>query len=122
MAKVIHFDLIAADVDRAIAFYSAAFDWKITKWDGPMEYWLIQTGETENDGLDGGLSKGEPNMRDGELTLGVDSLDDAIAKVTAAGGKLTREAYPIQGIGHLAMIEDTEGNQFGLMESDPSAS
>jgi len=121
MTKVVHFDLMANDPERAAAFYKAAFGWKIEKWDGPMEYWLISTGQDGEDGIGGGLAKGDPTMRNGELTLGVDSLDDTITLVKENGGKQTRDAYPIQGIGYIAMVEDTEGNQFGLLKSDPNA-
>jgi predicted enzyme related to lactoylglutathione lyase len=121
MARVTHFDLIAEDVERAIAFYTEAFDWKIEKWDGPMDYWLIATGDREKDGIDGGLSQGTPNMPNGELTLRVDSLDDAVAKTVEAGGTITRERSAIPGVGWLAMIKDTEGNQFGLMQEDSHA-
>ena len=110
MARVIHFDLMARDPERAIAFYTKAFGWKIEKWDGPMDYWLIATGPKDVEGVDGGLSKGDPNMPNGELTLGVDSLSTAVKLVADNGGKLTREAYPIPGVGFLAMVEDTEGN------------
>ena len=121
MARVVHFDLMANDPERAAAFYSAAFGWRTEKWDGPMDYWLIETGPKGVEGIDGGLSKGDPNMTNGELTLGVDSLSDTVKLVLDNGGKQIREAYPIQGVGYLAMVEDTEGNQFGLMQSDPAA-
>ena len=121
MGRIIHFDLCAADVDRAIKFYKTAFGWKFDKWDGPMEYWLITTGEESEPGIDGGLSKGDSRFENGELTLSVDSLEEAVKKVDIAGGKITRERSAIGGIGWLAIVADTEGNTFGLMESDPQA-
>ena len=121
MGRIIHFDLCAADVDRAIKFYKTAFGWKFDKWDGPMEYWLITTGEESEPGIDGGLSKGDSRFENGELTLSVDSLEEAVKKVDIAGGKITRERSAIGGIGLLAIVADTEGNTFGLMESDPQA-
>ena len=39
---------------RAIQFYQTLFGWKFQKWDGPMPYWLISTGEGEP-GINGGL-------------------------------------------------------------------
>ncbi len=45
MARVIHFEIPVNDADRAIAFYQKVFGWKIEKWPGPMEYWLVNAGD-----------------------------------------------------------------------------
>jgi uncharacterized protein len=42
------------------------FGWKFQKWDGPMEYWMVTTGDEKEKGINGGISKrgesGMPNM------------------------------------------------------------
>ena len=121
MARVYHFDLVVRDIDRASEFYSRAFDWKIEEWEGPMEYWLVTTGDPSQPGIDGGISVGEPNMSSGQLTLQVADLEDTVAKVVAGGGKVTREKGAVPGVGWLAEITDTEGNSFGLMQEDDTA-
>ena len=45
MPRVVHFEITAEDPDRAAGFYSQVFGWELTKWEGPMEYWLITTGK-----------------------------------------------------------------------------
>ena len=85
-----------------------------------MEYWMVTTGENGSPGINGGL------MRKGDVTtttntIGVDSVDKAIAAVTKAGGKLIMPKTPIPTVGYFAYCQDTEGNLFGVMESDPSA-
>jgi predicted enzyme related to lactoylglutathione lyase len=122
MARVTHFDIQVRDIDRAGAFYRKAFGWELYKWDGPMEYWLTTTGDDSKPGINGGIAIGEPNLTEGQLTIDVDSLDDALAKVEAAGGTITQPKGAIPGIGWLAMVKDTEGNVFGLMEDDERAS
>jgi predicted enzyme related to lactoylglutathione lyase len=119
--RIIHFDVVADDVPRAIAFYEAAFGWKIEKWDGPMDYWLIATGDRSKEGIDGGLSQGEPNLTAAQLTIDVESLEERLSKVTAAGGEVRSEKRPVPGVGWMATIADTEGNVFGLMQLDESA-
>ena len=57
MPKVVHFDLPADDTQRAIEFYSTVFGWTFDKWDGPMEYWLIDAGPDEEPGIHGGLAQ-----------------------------------------------------------------
>lgn len=121
MARVMHFDVVVRDVQRAIRFYEAAFEWKAEKWDGPMEYWMVTTGPSDREGIDGGLSQGEPNLTSGQLTLDVESLDETISRVTAAGGSVVRERSPVPGVGYLAEVSDTEGNRFGLMQLDTTA-
>jgi hypothetical protein len=51
----------------------------------------------------------------------VESVDTAIAAVTNAGGKLIMPKTPIPTVGYFAYCQDTEGNLFGVMQSDPGA-
>jgi uncharacterized protein len=120
MARITHFDIYVKDVDRAEAFYKTCFDWRLEKWDGPMEYWFVFTGE-DGTGINGGLSVGEPSLKGAELTLEVDSFDGTAEKVKQAGGSLVREKDAIPGIGWFGSVQDTEGNVFGLMEEDSQA-
>jgi uncharacterized protein len=48
-------------------------------------------------------------------------VDGAIASVTKAGGKMVMPKTPIPGVGYFAYCEDTEGNMFGVMQSDSTA-
>lgn len=119
MHRVTHFDISADDADRAIRFYENVFGWKFNKWDGPMNYWLISTGD--GPGIDGGLGlKSESQMPDMN-TIEVPSADDCIAKVQDSGGKILAPKRAIPGVGWFAAFEDTEGNKFGLMEANENA-
>lgn len=61
MPRPCHFDLGADDPKRAMKFYKDIFGWKFEKWaDGQMEYWMITTGKKKKDGINGGLSKRDP--------------------------------------------------------------
>lgn len=117
MGRVIHFEIPSSDPERAAAFYGRIFDWKIQKWAGPMEYWMITTG-TDGPGIDGGLMR-----RPGPVTttVGVDSLDGTMEAVASAGGKVVVGKAAIPGVGYVAHCEDTEGNLFALMQADASA-
>ena len=128
MPRPIHFEIHAANPERAIAFYSACFGWTFSKWEGgPMPYWLVSTG-TEGPGIDGGLL---PRMggapAEGQAvnsyvcTLGVAALDESLRTVEARGGKCVLPTMAIPGMGWLAYAADTEGNIFGMMEEDATA-
>jgi predicted enzyme related to lactoylglutathione lyase len=54
-------------------------------------------------------------------TIGVESLDDTVAKVVASGGQIALPRMAVPGVGYLAYCQDTEGNTFGLMQPDPTA-
>ena len=128
MNRVIHFDIQANDVDRAIAFYESVFGWSFNKWDGPIEYWMVTTGSEDEPGINGGLSKREVgNVHDNmavvafTCTVDVESVDETIKKVLENGGSVLMEKSPVPGIGWMANCVDTEDNVFGLMQDDPNA-
>ena len=121
MSRVIHFEIPADDPERSIKFYETVFGWTIEKWDGPIEYWLIITGDEDKPGIDGGLARREdPEIRV-ENTIDVKNLDQTLADVKANGGTIIRPRMAVPGVGWMAYIKDTEGNTFGLMESDENA-
>ena len=128
MPRVIHFEIQAEDPGRAIAFYTAVFDWTFQKWEGPMPYWLIVTGAEGTPGINGGLLPrhgGRPlemaSVNAYVCTVDVPNLDEYLVRSIAAGGPTVVPKMPIPGIGWLAYCKDPEGNIFGMMQSDKSA-
>ena len=126
-SRVIHFEVHAADTQRAMKFYESLLDWKFEQW-GDQPYWIITTGEEGSVGINGGLlPRRGSNPTEGNgvncyvCTVEVSSLDEKLAALTAHGGNLAVPKMPIQGIGWLAYGTDTEGNIFGMMQSDPKA-
>lgn len=121
MPRVVHFDIGADKPERAIEFYRAVFGWKIEKWRGPSDYWLIKTGEPGEPGIDGGLARrNDPSVSITSI-VAVPSVDDYTARIAASGGKIVHPRQAIPGIGYLATCQDTEGNNFAIMEMDESA-
>lgn len=122
MARIVHFEISADDPDRATAFYKEALGWTVQKWEGPMDYWLLMTGEEGTPGIDGGLNRRSAESFPGTVnTIDVASVDDTIARVTEAGGTVVVPKMAVPGVGWLAYFTDTEGNVFGMMEADESA-
>lgn len=117
MSRVIHFELPAQNPERAIAFYSQAFGWRFHKWEGPMDYWLVQTGEKESEGINGGLMTHDPQFPMAPINvIDIEDIDEAIEKIKAAGGTITMEKHQIPGVGWLAYFTDTEGILSGIMQ------
>jgi predicted enzyme related to lactoylglutathione lyase len=121
MSRVIHFEIPAAEPDRAAAFYGKVFGWKFDKWPGPMEYWMVVTGKDDERGINGGMMRKPGGIASTTNTIGVASVDDSVAAVQEAGGKNIMPKTPIPAVGYFAYCEDTEGNVFGVMEADPNA-
>ncbi len=126
MPRVIHFEIHVDNPERAIAFYRAVLGWEFTKWEGPVEYWLITTGSQEQPGINGGLMR-RPAPNTGAAimayicTVDVPSVDDYIHRAVEAGGQVCKEKMAVPGVGWLAYCKDTEGNVFGMMQADPTA-
>jgi len=117
MPRVVHFEIPADDPERAVKFYEDVFGWEIQKWDGPMDYWLVKTGEDDEMGINGAIMPKDfgDKVRN---TIGVESIDEAIKKIEAQGGKMLTEKQTIPNIGVMAAFEDTEGNISVILEPD----
>lgn len=121
MPRVVHFEIAADNTERAAKFYGDVFGWNINKWDGPQEYWMVSTGQREAYGIDGGLMKKMDNFPGVINIVDVESTDEYVEKITAAGGGVVMPKMAVPGIGYLAYCRDTEGNVFGIMQNDPEA-
>ncbi len=121
MSRVVHFEVPVDDPDRAVKFYSTVFDWKIDKWAGPVDYWLVTTGSEGEPGINGAIMRRQNAQTTVTNTIEIPSVDDFLNKVTANGGKIITPKIPVSGVGYSAYFQDTEGNMFGLMEPDTSA-
>jgi uncharacterized protein len=121
MPRPIHFEIPAADPDRAIAFYETVFGWKFSKWDSPIPYWLITTGAEGEPGINGGLMPRRHPDQPCVNTIDVADVDATVSVVERSGGQVVVPKMPIPGVGWLAYCKDTEGHIFGIMHPDPSA-
>jgi uncharacterized protein len=126
MGRVVHFEIHAENPERAIKFYQGLFGWEFKKWEGPVPYWLITTGPKEQPGINGGLVPRRGTI-DGTsviayvCTADVKNIDESVKKAQSLGGTIALPKMPIPGVGWLAYAKDTEGNIFGMMQSDPGA-
>ncbi len=96
MPRIIHFDVPADDPKRAQKFYQDVFDWKFDKWNGPMEYWMVKTGDDKQPGINGGLAKRMPGQSGITNTIDVPSVDEYVKKIQAMGGQVISPKMPFQ--------------------------
>ena len=139
MNRVVHFEIMAEDPDRAQKFYEACFGWTFQIMGGEEYggYRVIMTGpgpdemakgvKMEDIGINGGLMKrNAPLPADGHspnaftCIIGVPDIDAAMAKIDAAGGKPQTDKMDVPGVGKLRYYKDTEGNIFGVIQPVPN--
>ncbi len=121
MAKVAYYEINVDDFKRAQAFYAAVFGWMFDRYPGPMEYYMIKSGDEKEQGIDGGMLMRQAPLKDSAAsgfvcTIAVESADDTVAKIKQAGGAIIMEKTLMEGIGYVAYAVDTEGNTFGVWE------
>jgi len=119
-ASIVWFGIPADNVERARKFYADLFGWKIERVPGPEKYWHIDTGGGD-DTPDGGLKKREQPQEAVVNYVSVDSVADFSKKIEKLGGKICMAKTAVPQMGYFAVCQDTEGNAFGLWESDANA-
>ena len=126
MGRLLHFEIHAADPDRAERFYVDLFGWTAQNIGGPVDYRLLTTGPAGEPGINGAILKrrgdepeeGEP-VSAFVCTTGVESIEETEGAVVAAGGRQVADRVEVPGVGQLSYFKDTEGNVFGALQPVP---
>ena len=130
MSRVVHFEIQADDLERAKAFYAAAFGWQYEDYGAftGSPYWGIVTGSDEDMGINGGLLArpvSAPGPEQGTnafvCTIGVADFDETQRRILAAGGQVALPKMALTGMAWQGYFIDTEGNTFGVHQPDPEA-
>ncbi len=112
----VHFEFPADDTTRSREFWSSLFGWEWQTMEGPVEYHMTRLGEQSGAAVFPAQG-GEQGVR---VYFDVDDIDDGVARVQELGGEAD-QAQPVPGMGWFVTCKDTEGNHFGLWQTDPSA-
>ena len=113
-------------------FYTKAFGWQ-TRQMGPEmgNYVVVTTSESDPNDLagrpkspgtiNGGFFKKSEEHKYPSVVIAVDNIQDAMKKVTEAGGKIMGGSKPgepddIPGVGLYISFMDTEGNLVSLLQ------
>jgi uncharacterized protein len=121
--RVVHFEIPFDDGDRARAFYTDVFGWTIAQYPG-MHYSIVQTGPAGDDGfpaergyIGGGMLKRESPTDRPVITIDVEDIDAALAKIEELGGMTVLGRQDVGEMGWAAYFKDVEGNLMGLWQS-----
>ena len=122
MAKVVHFEIPFDDKTRAMRFYTDAFGWQLA--DMPqMNYVMAGTVPVDENqmpkepgAINGGMMARAKDAQYPTIYADVESIDEALEKIRAAGGQVVTPKTPIPGMGAFARVADTEGNVIGVFQ------
>jgi uncharacterized protein len=124
MDSVGHFEIPYEDKSRALKFYQEVFGWNVK--DIPdMNYVIAHTTETDSTtqmpknvgAINGGFYKrGEEGAKGPVPVIIVSKLDESIAKVEAAGGRVVMSKRQVGEMGWYAQVSDSEENTVGVWE------
>ena len=113
---IVHFELMGPDGHALKAFYGDLFDWQLDLVPGFDAYYTVE-GDTVG-GVGGAVGQG-PEDGPSYLTLymEVESIDDHLARIEAAGGQTITPRTVIPDTVIFALFADPAGNMVGLVES-----
>ena len=124
---VVHFEIPADQLERAVEFYRELFGWDFEHMGGPTDYWLVKTvptdaeGKPTSPGVNGGIMR---RMMPGQAPvnyISVENVDEFARKAERLGATLVLPKMPVPGMGWFAQLKDTEGNMFAIWQHDPAA-
>lgn len=130
MSRPVHFEIHASDLERATAFYAAAFDWRYEDYSAyaGMPYVGVITGEDDAPGINGAILGRHGDapapgaaVQGAVITMGVADFDATAERILAAGGIEALPKYALPGMAWQGYFLDTEGNVFGIHQPDPEA-
>ncbi len=125
MDSVVHFEIPVDDWDRARKFYADNFGWSMNdmKTGDRFDYIMMHTAKTDPTGMaeekgkiNGGMFHRGPQDQSVRIYIQVESIEEAIKKIEASGGKQVGSIGPIPN-GRFAKFTDTEGNLCGLVDA-----
>ena len=119
MYRVVHFEVPSTNLEASKKFYETVFGWKLEKFGGPIDYWLVNTGDPKDLGINGGLGGAANEFKATVNTIGVDDIDAVLKMVLDNGGKIIMPKDYIPGVGKLAYVSEPGGAIYGVIEPDP---
>lgn len=114
--EVVHVEIPAGDTGRARQFWSSLFGWQWQTIEGPQEYHMTSI----SDQTGGAIFPADGQAQGPRPYFAVDDINAGAAKVKELGGQAD-DPLPVPGMGWFATCKDTEGNNFGLWQTDESA-
>jgi uncharacterized protein len=114
--QIVHVEIPADDTAQASKFWGSLFGWQFEPFPGPSEYLMTRISE----GTGGAITNMEPAKRGMRAYFDVDDINAGAARVTELGGEASA-AMAVPSMGWFVTCTDPHGNEFGLWQTDESA-
>ena len=116
--QMVHLEIPAGDTAKAREFWGGLFGWEFQAFEGsPTEYHMTRFSETTG----GAIMERDDAVQGPRVYFDVDDINAGASRVKELGGEAS-DAMPVPSMGWFAICKDTDGNDFGLWQNDPSAS
>ena len=114
-------ELNVRDVDGAQKFYAETLGWTFEAMPMPdMTYWIISSGGARVGGMFEMKGSAFQNVPEHWMTyIAVDDVDARLAKAVAAGARIYKDAFDIQGVGRMAVLAEPGGAVVAWMTPRP---
>jgi len=116
--QIVHIEIPADDTEQGRAFWGSLFGWQFQAFPGgPGEYHMTQIADQQG----AAVTNMEAGKRGTRAYFDVDDINAGAARVRELGGEAS-ERQPVPNMGWFVTCKDPHGNDFGLWQSDASAS
>jgi uncharacterized protein len=117
IGKFVWHEQVSGDPEQAQGFYTRLFGWgtEIFK-PGEIDYTMISSGGSRHGGFSQAMEGAPPPHWLGHV--GVEDLDETIAKAKNAGGKLAAGPFDMEDVGRMAILIDPQGAFISAYEGE----
>ena len=124
MDRICHFEVPYSEKERMEKFYGSVFGWQFMPAPGEMPYTFLITTEVDEHfepkkpgGVNGGAyPRGPQGATSPVIVVEVDSREQRVKDVEAAGGSNVMGPHQVGDMGIYAQVKDSEDNIIGLWQ------
>jgi uncharacterized protein len=114
--QMVHIEIPADDTAKGREFWGGLFGWEFQSFPGPSEYHIARINDQEG----AAVTNMEPGKHGTRTYFDVDDVNAGAARVKELGGEAS-DPMPVPNMGWFVTCKDTNGNEFGLWQTDSSA-
>ena len=114
--QLVHIEIPADDSAAGREFWGSLFGWQFEAFPGPADYYMTRISEQTG----AAITSMEPGKRGARAYFDVDDIATGVSRVKELGGEAA-EPLPVPGMGWFSTCRDTQGNEFGLWQTDTAA-
>jgi predicted enzyme related to lactoylglutathione lyase len=119
MLKLNYLEFNVPDTKQAAKFFKTVFGWDAQGW-GDSDYLVADNGE--GPGASAGIDKVKEGKQPNTVAVvTVDSVDEAVKTIVAAGGKIVTEKFAVGEEGHAAYFTTPGGLMMSVYEANEKA-